>query len=528
MGIIGQINIAGHWQPGDGEVFHAHDPRHAESLAPPFRSASKAQMDRALAAAEEAAPLLRASSVAERAQFLNACADEIMALGDALLDRVSLETGYPKIRSEAERARTCAQLRMFADYILTGRYLDIRIDHAQPERKPQPRPDLRYSNQALGPVVVFGASNFPLAYSVAGGDTASALAAGCPVIVKGHPSHPGTCELVARALDRAVKRCAMPAGTFSLINGIDNDVGAYLVQAAQVKAVGFTGSFAGGTALFKLANQRPEPIPVFAEMGSINPIFLLDEALATDAETIANNFVGSLTLGTGQFCVNPGLVVAVQGPGLERFLARAAAAIGEVPEGVMLNSAICSGYHKGANALADSEGVTVVAKGQVGHSETGYFGQTQLLITSAETFLANPSMQDEVFGPSSLVIRCSSIAELINIAQGIKGQLTVSLHASETELANYAELAAVLATKAGRVVINGFPTGVEVVPSMVHGGPFPATTDSRFTSVGTAAIKRFVRPVCWQNYPQALLPEALQDSNPLQLPRLVDGTMVNP
>jgi NADP-dependent aldehyde dehydrogenase len=523
MMITGQQLINGQWVQGEAGQYQAINPAAAAFIEPVMSYASKAQVHQAVAAAAAAAPVFAATTLEQRAAFLELCADEIMALGDALPERVALETGYPKARGEGERARTVNQLRLFASSIRSGEYLNIRIDTALPERQPLPRPDLRYTNQPIGPVVVFGASNFPLAFSVAGGDTAAALAAGCPVIVKGHNSHPGTCELVARALHNAVQKSGLPAGVFSLIMGAGREVGSELVVAPEVKAVGFTGSLAGGMALFQLANNRPEPIPVFAEMGSVNPVVLLPQALEQNAEGIAAGFVGSLTLGVGQFCVNPGVALAIQGPALDRFCAAASAALAKVPAGVMLNEGIAAAYQKGTMHLAAQSGVELVGSGEAVGDKAGFCTQAQLFKVTAEAFLANPHLQEEVFGHVSVLVSCVDQAQLLAVVRTLKGQLTGTLQATAAELATQAELISLLRQKVGRLVVNNFPTGVEVCDAMMHGGPFPAATDARFTSVGTASIARFVRPICFQNYPAELLPPELQNANPWSLPRLVNG-----
>ena len=523
MNISGQIYYDGAWRAGEGATYQASNPANGADLAPVMSTASKAQVDAAVTAAHRAFLSYKNTSPHVRATFLRNCADEIMALGDELLDRVSAETAYPRGRAEGERARTCGQLRMFADYVEHGEHFDARIDTAQPERQPLPRADIRFLNHALGPVVVFGASNFPLAFSVAGGDTASALAAGCPVLVKGHSSHPGTCELVARAMAKAAENCGMPPGVFSLLMGEGSIVGSALVSAPQVKAVGFTGSTSGGMALYKLANERPEPIPVFAEMGSVNPVILLPQALRKSAPTIAKDFVASLTLGVGQFCVNPGLVLAVEDEGLDDFVKATSVALAESPAGTLLNKRICSAYGEGLERYSQLDGVEVVGRGRAVELTEGHHAQACLLRTTAEFFLANSAIHEEIFGPVSLLVVCKNKNELLEIVTHLAGQLTGTIHASENELENSPELVELLTLKVGRLVINSFPTGVEVCPSMVHGGPFPASTDARFSSVGTAAIKRFLRPVCYQNYPQSVLPDALKNNNPLGLLRTVNG-----
>jgi len=523
MSITGNLYYNGTWQQGLGGTYQAGNPATGESLAPTMTMATRAQVVEAVAAAQEAFLIYKDSSLAERAKFLRECAKEIEALGEELLTRVSEETGYPLARAEGERNRTCGQLRMFADLVEGGSFLDPRIDTAQPDRKPAPKPDLRYLNQALGPVVVFGASNFPLAFSVAGGDTASALAAGCPVLVKGHSSHPGTSELVAQAMGRAAKNCKMPAGVFSLLMGSGAEVGSCLVEAPEVKAVGFTGSFAGGMALFKLANARPEPIPVFAEMGSVNPVFLLPGALKASAAALAKQFVVSLTMGTGQFCVNPGLVIAVDGPELDEFVAATAKELADVGAGVMLNERICSAYCGGLERYSAVAGVEMLAQGHAINVEEGFRAQASLLGTSAENFISNKQIHEEIFGPVSLLVRCKNDAQRLQVLAHLGGQLTGTIHCAPGELEGHRDLVDALTRKVGRLVINGFPTGVEVCPSMVHGGPFPASTDARFTSVGTAAIYRFLRAVCYQNFPEYLLPDALKNSNPLNLTRTING-----
>ena len=523
MSITGKLFLNGEWVDGKDGTYRATNPATGQELEPAMTMATVDQVKEAVAAAEAAAPIFRNTSLERRAAFLNACADAIMDLGDELIERVTAETGYPAGRGEMERGRTCNQLRLFADTLAKGDYLDARIDTAMPERTPVPRPDLRSVNQAIGPVVVFGASNFPLAFSVAGGDTAAALAAGCPVLVKGHSSHPGTSELVAQALAKALAESELPKGVFSLLMGVGAKVGAALVQAPSVKAVGFTGSFAGGMALVALANARPEPIAVFAEMGSINPVILLPQVLKNNAESVAEGFVNSLTLGTGQFCVNPGLVIAKDDDGLIDFLECAGKLVGKTKAGVMLNQRIGMAYDSGMEKSLAQSSVDLVAAGEDAGNAKGYCSQTNLMVTGAQNFLDNLELHEEIFGPASLVVKCKDDEEMLVVLSALKGQLTGTVHAAEGELASYPELMDLLSLKVGRIVINGFPTGVEVCHAMVHGGPFPASTDSRFTSVGSSAIQRFVRPVCFQSYPEALLPDALRDANPLNLARLING-----
>ncbi|WP_115717530.1 aldehyde dehydrogenase (NADP(+)) [Gallaecimonas mangrovi] len=526
MSITGKQLINGEWVQGKGGEYQGVNPATGAKIEPTLTFADSEQVKAAAAAAKAAVATFGATSLKERGAFLERCAEEIMALGDELLERLMAETGYPRGRVEGERGRTCGQLKLFASTIQSGEYLDARIDLAMPDRQPLPRADIRFYKQPIGPVVVFGASNFPMAFSVAGGDTASALAAGCPVIVKGHNSHPGSGELVAQALAKAVKACNLPAGVFSFITGPGKDVGASLVTAPEVKAVGFTGSLGGGMALFNLANQRPDPIPVFAEMGSVNPVFVLPEALKANAAGIAEGFVGSLTMGVGQFCVNPGLVLGIKGPELDAFIETASAKLAEVPAGVMLNEGIAQTYAKGAEHLAGQNGVTVTGKGKAVEG-AGFCGQAQLLSVDAKDFIANEHLQEEVFGPSSVVIQCANADELAQAASYLKGQLTGTLQATSEEVANYPQLLTLLQEKVGRLVFNNFPTGVEVCHAMMHGGPFPAATDARFTSVGTKAIDRFVRPICFQNYPHDLLPEPLKNDNAWGVSRWVNGERTN-
>lgn len=523
MTVSGKILINGEWIEGQAGNYQAINPATGETLEPVLSKATAEQVEEAVHAAGVAACELRRIPLGKRATFLQACAEEIEKLGDSLVDRAMAETGLPRARIEGERARTCGQLRLFAETVLAGDFLDVRIDTALPDRQPLPRPDLRYLNQPIGPVVVFGASNFPLAFSVAGGDTASAFAAGCPVLVKGHSSHPGTSELVAQALAKAVRETGMPAGTFSLLMGSGREVGSALVSAAQVKAVGFTGSFTGGMALVKLANARPEPIPVFTEMGSLNPVVLLPKSLEVRVEQIAEAFVTSLNMGVGQFCTNPGLVLGIEGPNLERFTEAVSTLLAKQPAGVMLNEGIQQAYSDGVAAISSQQGVRKQAVGESQAGKPGFCGQSTLLTVRASDFIANPALNEEMFGPASLLISCQNMEELLSAVKSLSGQLTGTIHTDEAEMSEYPELIDALSERVGRLLVNGFPTGVEVCHAMVHGGPFPATSDVRFTSVGTAAVYRFLRPICLQDYPKGLLPEPLQDENPLNVWRLVNG-----
>jgi len=523
MSLTGDILIGSERLSGIAATFKAVNPATGEVLEPAFAFAGAAEVERAGALAAAAFDIYRETAPEARAAFLESIAAEILALGDDLVARACAESGLPRPRIEGERMRTVGQLRLFAAVVRAGHWLDLRVDPALPERKPLPRPDLRHI--ALGPVAVFGASNFPLAFSVAGGDTASALAAGCPVVAKGHPAHPGTGELVATAVLKAVAAHGLPDGTFSLLLG-GNETGIALVKDARIKAVGFTGSRSGGLALSALAAARPEPIPVYAEMSSINPVYLLPGALAAGAEKLGRDFIGSVTLGAGQFCTNPGLVLAVGGPGLDSFVASAAAALSDYAPSAMLTPGIHRAYEAGRKVLSENRRVDRVAEGKVGEGVNR--GTGALFVTEGADFLADETLSHEVFGASSLVVRCRDEDELLRVSRKLEGQLTVTLHLATSDLAAAQRLLPVLEMKAGRILANGWPTGVEVSPAMMHGGPFPATSDGRSTSVGSLAIRRFLRPVCYQDMPSELLPDALRDSALEALPHMMDGTAVLP
>jgi NADP-dependent aldehyde dehydrogenase len=522
------MQINGEMVIGASAVFGAHgvaravDPaRHAE-IEPPFGQCGQEDVDRACALAEAAFDTYRETTLEQRAAFLERIAAEIEGIGPALTARATQETGLPAARLEGERGRTVNQLRLFAQVVRSGRWLDATLDSPLPARTP-PRPDLRLRKVPLGPVAVFGASNFPLAFSVAGGDTASALAAGCPVVVKAHSAHLGTSELVGKAVQRAVAACGLPEGVFSMLIGAGRTIGQALASDPGIKAVGFTGSRAGGTALMRTAAARPEPIPVYAEMSSINPVFLLPAALEQKGAALAQAFVDSLTLGAGQFCTNPGLLVALDGPDLDRFLEAAVAALGAKPAATMLTPGIHSAYVGGAARVGGADGVATLAQGLAGQG--GCAARAALYQCDAATFLVTPALEEEVFGPASLVIRCRDRDDMLRVARHLGGQLTATVHAAGADREHAAALLPILERKAGRILFNGFPTGVEVSHAMVHGGPFPSTSDSRTTSVGASAIERFLRPVCYQDVPADLLPEALRDGNPLGIARLVDGEL---
>lgn len=521
--LAGSMRIGGQAVAGAGGAFRAVDPSSGAELEPAFGLATHADLERACALASAAFDRYRETSLPARAGFLETIAERILALGDELIVRAMAETGLPRARLEGERARTVGQLRLFADVVREGGWLEARIDPALPERTPLPRSDLRQRHIALGPVAVFGASNFPLAFSVAGGDTASALAAGCPVVVKAHNAHPGTSELVAHAIAEAVRACGLPAGVFSLLFGAGNEIGGALVADARIKAVGFTGSRGGGTALTKIAAARREPIPVYAEMSAINPVYLLPQALQTRAEALGRAFVGSLTLGSGQFCTNPGLLLAIDAPALDVFIAAATAALGSAAAGVMLTPGIGNAYADGVAALAGHTGVATLARGLPADGPNR--GQAAWFAADADAFLAEEALQAEVFGASSLLIRCRDEAQLLALSERLEGQLTATLQMEPGDAALARALLPVLERKAGRILANGWPTGVEVCHAMVHGGPHPATSDSRTTSVGTLAIRRFLRPVCYQDLPPGLLPDALAPGNPLGIWRRIDGAL---
>lgn len=515
-------NIIGQQFSAEGkETFFAVNPSSGKELEPGFKEASAEEIDDAVQKASAAFQVYRNKSGKEKAELLEAIADEILSLGDDLISRCMEETGLPEGRLTGERGRTVNQLKLFAQLLRDGSWVDARIDTAEPERKPLPKADIRSMLKPLGPVGVFGASNFPLAFSVAGGDTASALAAGCTVVVKGHPAHPGTSEMVGMAIQRAVKKCQMPDGTFSMVNGPSVEVGMGIVRHPLIKAIGFTGSFRGGKALFDEANKRAEPIPVYAEMGSTNPVFILPRAVKERKEAIAKDLAASVNLGVGQFCTNPGLVFLQNSGDSEQFKNLLSQSMSETGAGVMLTSGIKNNYQKGIEKLSSSKGVEVLAKGK--EEEASCCGTSYLLHTPASSFLAEEALQEEVFGPSTLAVTAQHKDELLKAAERLHGHLTVTIHGTEEDLLEYQDLIGILEQKAGRLTVNGYPTGVEVCHSMVHGGPFPATTDSRSTSVGTAAIKRFVRPVCYQSFPSALLPDELKDENPLNIWRLVNG-----
>ncbi|MDZ5698407.1 aldehyde dehydrogenase (NADP(+)) [Chelativorans sp. M5D2P16] len=500
----GKHLIAGEWVGGD-KTFSS-DP--VAGPAHQFAVGTSADVDRAAKAAEDAFWTYGYSRRADRAAFLNAIADEIEARAEAITQIATQESGLPEARINGERARTTGQLRLFASHIEKGDYLDRRHDPADPERKPAPKPDLKLIQLPIGPVGVFGASNFPLAFSTAGGDTASALAAGCPVIVKGHPAHPGTGEIVAEAIAAAIEKTGQHPGVFSLIQSNTNEAGEAIVTHELVKAVGFTGSLGGGRALFNLAQNRPEPIPFFGELGSINPQFVLPAALAARGAKIGEGWAGSLVMGVGQFCTNPGVAIALEGSDADVFAGAAQAELEKAVEQPMLTAGIADAYRRGRDRLSGLG----CARARLASKAEGRNAGPDLLETTGEDWLANPDMHNEVFGPLGIFVRAKDEEQMRAIARGIEGQLTCTLHMDDADTALAASLMPILQRKAGRLLANGFPTGVEVSDAMMHGGPYPASTNASTTSVGTLAIRRFLRPVAFQNLPEALLPADLVQS----------------
>jgi 2,5-dioxopentanoate dehydrogenase len=524
MLLTGEMLIAGEAVRGSERPLRGVDPSTGQELDPPFPGGTKADVERACAQAWEAFDTYRETGLEQRANFLEAIAEQILGVGDPLIERTCAESGLPRGRIEGERGRTVGQLRLFAAVVREGSWIEARVDPADPERTPLPRADIRQRHIAVGPVAVFGASNFPLAFSIAGGDTASAFAAGCPVVAKAHPAHPGTSELVARAVHAAVAHCGLPPGIFSLLHDSGYEVGGALVADPRIKAVGFTGSRRGGIALMNIAQSRPEPIPVYAEMSSINPVFLLPAALAARGAVIGKAFVSSLTMGAGQFCTNPGLVFALEGPGLDAFLEAARDGVASSPSMTMLTPGIHAAYVAGVGKLAKNGRLHLVAKG-VEPPAGSYQGQVALFEVDAEGFAADPEVQEEVFGASSVLVRCKDVATMCQLLEGMEGQLTATIQMDSADLEHARTLLPTLERKVGRILVNGWPAGVEVGHAMVHGGPYPSTSDGRTTSVGTLAIRRFLRPVAYQDFSQDLLPDALQDGNPLGLWRCIDGLL---
>jgi len=502
--------------------FKAFNPSTGIELAEEFFVATKAEVELATQKSHAAFTEYAALSGKTKAAFLKAIAEEILNLGDTLIKTAVSETGLPEMRITGERGRTIGQINMFAELIAEGSWINASIDTALPDRSPAPKPDLRRMNRPVGPVVVFSASNFPLAFSTAGGDTISALAAGNPVIVKAHASHPATNLLIGEAINTAAKRTNMPDGIFSTLYSNTYELGLQLVQHPLVKSVGFTGSYSGGMALYKAAQEREEPIPVFAEMSSVNPVVLLPGKLQNDSKSVATILAGSITTGAGQFCTNPGLMAAIEGEQLDNFLSELSTSINSIGGQTMLNKGIWSSFNNQRTKLFEEKRVRLIA-GAIGESRETNKAYPAIAAVNYSDFRKHPGLQEEIFGPFSLVVICQNEVELESFLAELKGQLTLSVFADESDLILADKLLPVLEQKSGRVIFNNAPTGVEVCPSMQHGGPFPASTDSRFTSVGTEAIKRFVRPVSYQNLPDEMLPEELRSANPLKIWRKVNG-----
>ncbi|MBL9217129.1 MAG: aldehyde dehydrogenase (NADP(+)) [Opitutaceae bacterium] len=504
-----------------GATFKAFDPARNAHLEPSFQSAAPEDVERAVQLAREAAPAWAKLPGTTRSSFLSAIAAKLEAKSADLVARAMLETGLPEARLKGEIVRTAGQLRLYGEAAARGDWLDARIETARPDRQPLPKPDHRSMLRAIGPVVVFGSSNFPFAYSVAGGDVASAFAAGCPVIVKAHPAHPGTGELVGRLILHAVRECGLPEGTFSLLFDAGFEVGQALVRHPAVKAVGFTGSVRGGRALADLAAARPEPIPVYAEMGSVNPVLILPGALAERAAGMVEGLYASALVGVGQFCTNPGLIVLQRSPAAEQFVKDLAARLAAAPEGVMLTPGIRHNFVSHTAARAHQPGVRVIAKAKA----TSSCGAAPVWFeTGAKEFIGNHALSEEIFGPSSLVIWCDDRAEMLAVARELEGSLTATVHAGAAEAKEQGPLVDILAERAGRLILNGYPTGLEVSHAIVHGGPYPSTSDGgRSTAVGTRALNRWARLICYQSFAGDMLPPELQDANPLKLKRLVNG-----
>jgi len=504
--ITGKNYIGGTLSSEGNTTYKTFNPKLNVENPNEFYEATPNEIDRAAQLANSAFQSFRKTSGTKRASFINAIADEILALDDVLIQTYMSETGLPEGRAKGERGRTVGQLKMFAQLVESETWRNPVIDVAIPDRAPMPRPDVRQSLIPIGPIVVFGASNFPLAYSTAGGDTASALAAGCPVIVKSHPMHAGTGELVAQAISKAAKDTGMPEGVFSNLNSSGIEVGVQLVKHPKVKGVGFTGSIRGGRALYDLAAGREEPIPVFAEMGSVNPVVITENALQTRGSEIASTYAGSITLGAGQFCTNPGLLLGIQSPKLEEFVKDLATKTAALDPQCMLHPNILTNYKQNGEALSSQEGTQVVAQSA---STTANFAEAQVATVSGDTFLSNSKLHQEVFGPFSLVVQCKDQAQLLEIISGMEGQLTGTILAEKTDYNSLQSLVEVMQDRVGRIIFNGVPTGVEVCDAMTHGGPYPSSSDSRFTAVGVHSIKRWVRPFSFQDFPEALLPPYL-------------------
>lgn len=520
--ITGQNIIAGQVVANGGGAFQAVNPATSRTTSYTFHEAIIESVDAAATAAVEAFEVLRNTSAEQRATFLELIADEIEALGDTLLETANEETALGLPRLTGERGRTTGQLRAFAALLREGSFVDAIIDTALPDRQPAPRSDIRRMSFPIGVVAVFTPNNFPFAFGVPGGDTASALAAGCPVIVKGHPSHPASNELFAIAINRAIEKMNFPSGTFSLIQGASIEVGQHLVKQPVLRAVAFTGSLRGGRAIFDTAAQRPHPIPVFAEMGSINPVVLLPNAIKQGGDSLADNLVNSVTLGSGQFCTNPGLIFVLDNEDSSAFIETVSEKMKAKQAGTLLNLGVRQHLEVNVSTTMGKDSVQIMTGGSSVEDARICYENT-VMQSSVQAFIEDPDLQREHFGPVTLFVLCQSLDEMKSAFQTLEGNLTATIHATDDELKTSAKLFDVLREKAGRLLLNGFPTGVEVVQSMVHGGPYPATTASGTTSVGVTAIRRFLRPIAFQNMPDSLLPDALKNVNPLNIWRVVDG-----
>jgi alpha-ketoglutaric semialdehyde dehydrogenase len=516
------VSLIGFGDGAEGSSFTGVNPATGAPLEPKFFSASAEDLERAAALAQSAFPIYSNLSGKEKGAFLRSIAASIEAAAPAIIQRAHLETALPEARLTGEVGRTCGQLRLFAQVVEEGSWVDARIDNADPERKPLPKPSIRSMHKPLGPVAVFGASNFPLAFSVAGGDTASALGAGNPVIVKAHPAHPGTSALVGQAIRESVKASGLPEGVFSMLFDSGVDVGVQLVKHPAIKAVAFTGSFAGGTALMRLAAARPEPIPCYSEMGSVNPVFVLPGALKQRGSAVAAGLQASFTMGAGQFCTKPGLVLVPQQDGTPGFMKELGDKVSGTPTQTLLTKAIADRYRSAVKGrLADAN---VLAEGaKADSSSDAATVQASLFVADYKDLMEHEELAQEIFGPTTIVVGYQDRKQLLAVAEQLEGHLTATLQADESELADYADLIDILSRKVGRLILNAYPTGVEVCHAMVHGGPFPATSDGRSTSVGSQAIFRFTRLVCYESFPDAALPDELKSNNPLGIMRMVDG-----
>jgi alpha-ketoglutaric semialdehyde dehydrogenase len=525
MELTGKQWIGGVWTTDGKKTFPVTNPASGQQLSPPFFEATPAEADRALKLADETFSVLQTASTETVAKLLDEIAIGLEKAGDELLNRVQAETALPKARVEGECARTVNQTRMFAALVREGAWQQPRIDRGDSQRQPLPKPDVRTMLMGIGPVVVFGASNFPLAISVAGTDTIAAFAARCPVVVKAHPGHPGTCEMIAQVIGAAVEKVGLPPGVFSLLQGAGHEIGIALVEHPLTAVVAFTGSQRGGRALFDAAASRPKPIPVYAEMGSTNPVFVLPQVAKERAEQIAAGYVQSVTMGVGQFCTNPGLLFIESGDAHQRFSQSVVQAAEQSAPATMLHAGIHSGFKSGVKYFTDLPGIEVLARSQTPANEASCQAACTIFTAPADLIAEHPEITEEVFGPESIVFTCRDTSQMLDFARSMEGHLTATIHGTEQDLLDHAELGRILERKVGRIVFNGFPTGIEVCTAIHHGGPYPATTHSHYTSIGPFAIYRFTKPVCFQGFPDAALPELLRNSNPASIPRLVDGKL---